>query len=61
VPFCDVTLKYLTVYGSGRQMELAAEFVKYILRRAWDGGGGVWLKRLEVVLRVFLRTSSPPR
>ena len=25
---------WLSVYGSGRQLELAAEFVRYILRRA---------------------------
>jgi hypothetical protein len=40
------TLKYLSVCGSGRQLELAAEFVKYILQRAWDVGGGGLAKKV---------------
>jgi hypothetical protein len=39
----------LSVYGSGRQRELAAEFVEYILQRAKEEGGDVYRKALEVV------------
>jgi hypothetical protein len=40
---------WLSVYGSGRQRELAAEFVEYILQRAKEEGGDVYRKALEVV------------
>jgi hypothetical protein len=40
---------WLSVYGSGRQRELAAEFVEYILQRAWEEGEEVYRKALEVV------------
>jgi len=49
VSSCDVTLKYLSVYGSGRQLELAAEFVKYILRRAKEEGDDVYEKARKIV------------
>jgi hypothetical protein len=40
---------WLSVYGSGRQQELAAKFVEYILQRAWEEGEDVYRKALEVV------------
>jgi hypothetical protein len=40
---------WLSVYGSGRQRKLAAEFVKYILQRAREKGENVYRKALEVV------------
>ena len=40
---------WLSVYGSGRQWELAAEFVEYILQRAREEGDDVYKKALEVV------------
>ena len=43
------TLKYLSVYGSGRQLELAAEFVKYILRRAKEAGEELYEKAKEII------------
>ncbi len=39
----------LSVHGSGRQRELAAEFVEYILQRAREEGDDVYKKALEVV------------
>jgi len=55
------TLKYLSVYGSGRQLELAAEFVKYILRRAWEAGEEVYEKAKEIVEEGMLRGSQTLR
>ena len=40
---------WLSVHGSGRQQELAAEFVKYILQRAWKAGKEVYEKAREIV------------
>jgi hypothetical protein len=40
---------WLTVDGSGRQRELAAEFVKYILQRAKEGGEEVYEKAKEII------------
>ena len=40
---------WLSVYGSGRQRELAADFVEYILQRAREKGEDVYRKALEVV------------
>jgi hypothetical protein len=40
---------WLSVYGSGRQRELAAEFVEYILRRAEEAGKEVYEKAREIV------------
>jgi hypothetical protein len=40
---------WLSVYGSGRQQELAAEFVKYILQRAEKEGDDVYEKAKEIV------------
>jgi hypothetical protein len=40
---------WLSVYGSGRQRELAAEFVEYILRRAEKAGEEVYEKAKEIV------------
>jgi hypothetical protein len=42
VSSCDVTLKYLSVYGSGRQLEPAAEFINYTLQRAEEEGDDVY-------------------
>jgi hypothetical protein len=39
----------LSVYGSGRQLELAADFVKYILERAEEAGGEVYGKAKEII------------
>ena len=46
---CDVTLKYLSVYGSGRQREPAAEFVSYILQRAKEEGDDVYEKAKKII------------
>ena len=40
---------WLSEHGSGRQRELAAEFVKYILQRAWEEGGEVYKKVKQIV------------
>jgi hypothetical protein len=40
---------WLSVHGSGRQRELAAEFVKYILERAEKAGDDVYEKAKEIV------------
>ncbi len=40
---------WLSVHGSGRQRELAAEFVEYILQRAKEEGGEVYKKVKEIV------------
>jgi hypothetical protein len=40
---------WLSVYGSGRQRELAADFVKYILRRAEEAGKEVYEKATKIV------------
>jgi hypothetical protein len=40
---------WLSVHGSGRQRELAAEFINYILQRAREEGDDVYKKALEVV------------
>jgi len=40
---------WLSVHSSGRQRELAAEFVKYILRRAEKAGKEVYEKAKEIV------------
>jgi hypothetical protein len=40
---------WLSVYGSGEQQRLAADFVKYILQRAKEAGEDVYRKALEVV------------
>jgi hypothetical protein len=39
----------LSVYGSGRQRELVAEFVEYILQRAREAGKEVYKKAKEIV------------
>jgi hypothetical protein len=39
----------LSVYSSGEQQKLAAEFVKYILQRAEKEGGAVYEKAKEIV------------
>ncbi|MEM4650690.1 MAG: hypothetical protein QW086_02560 [Pyrobaculum sp.] len=44
-----VQAAWLSVHGSGRQRELAAEFVKYILQRAEKAGEEVYEKVKEVV------------
>ncbi|MCC6031611.1 MAG: hypothetical protein LM566_01685 [Pyrobaculum sp.] len=40
---------WLSVYGSGEQQRLAAEFVNYILQRAEKEGGAVYEKAKEIV------------
>jgi len=40
---------WLSVYGSGKQQRLAAEFVEYILRRAEEEGDDVYEKAREIV------------
>jgi hypothetical protein len=40
---------WLSVHSSGRQRELAAEFVKYILQRAKEGGEEVYEKVREII------------
>jgi hypothetical protein len=40
---------WLSIYGSGRQRELAAEFVEYILQRAWEAGKEVYEKAKEII------------
>jgi len=40
---------WLSVHGSGRQRELAAEFVEYILQRAKEEGDDVYEKAKEIV------------
>jgi len=39
----------LSVHGSGEQQRLAAEFVDYILRRAWEAGEEVYGKAREII------------
>jgi ribosomal protein S18 acetylase RimI-like enzyme len=40
---------WLSVHGFGRQRELAAELISYILERAREEGEDVYRKALEVV------------
>jgi hypothetical protein len=40
---------WLSVHGEGEQREPAAEFVKYILQRAWEEGDAVYEKAKEIV------------
>ncbi len=40
---------WLSVHGSGEQQRLAAEFVEYILQRAWEEGEDVYRKAEEIV------------
>ncbi len=40
---------WLSVHGSGRQRELAADFVGYILQRAWEEGEDAYGKAEEIV------------
>ncbi len=40
---------WLSVYGSGRQQELAADFVKYILERAEEAGEKVYEKAQKII------------
>jgi hypothetical protein len=40
---------WLSEYGSGRQRELAAEFVSYILQRAKEEGDDVYKKAGEII------------
>jgi len=39
----------LSIYGSGRQRELAAEFVEYILQRAKEKGEEVYEKVKDII------------
>jgi hypothetical protein len=40
---------WLSVYGSGRQREPAAEFVRYILQRTWEEGDDICEKAEEII------------
>jgi hypothetical protein len=40
---------WLSVYGSGEQQRPAAEFVEYILQRAWEAGTKVYEKAKEII------------
>jgi hypothetical protein len=40
---------WLSVYGSEGQRELAAEFVEYILQRAWEADEEVYEKAKEII------------
>jgi hypothetical protein len=40
---------WLSVYGSGEQQRLAAEFIEYILQRAWEEGDAVYEKAKEII------------
>ena len=40
---------WLSAHGSGEQQRLAAEFVEYILQRAWEAGREVYEKAGEIV------------
>jgi len=42
---------WLSIHGSERQRELAADFVEYILQRAGEEGDAVYEKALEIVKR----------
>jgi hypothetical protein len=48
---------WLSVYGSGRQQELAADFVKYILRRAEEAGEEVYEKAQKIIVEGMSRGS----
>jgi len=48
---------WLSVHGSERQRELAAEFVEYILQRAWEAGREVYEKAKEIVKEGKARSS----
>jgi hypothetical protein len=40
---------WLSVHGSGRQQELATEFLEYILQRAWEAGEEVYEKAKKII------------
>ncbi len=40
---------WLSVHGSGRQRELAARFVEYILQRAWEASEEVYEKASKII------------
>jgi Fe2+ transport system protein FeoA len=40
---------WLSVHGSGEQQRWAAEFVKYILQRAREAGGNVYVKASKII------------
>jgi 23S rRNA pseudoU1915 N3-methylase RlmH len=48
---------WISVHGSGRQRELAAEFVEYILQRAREAGEEVYEKAKEIVEEGKARSS----
>jgi len=48
---------WLSVHGSGKQRELAAEFVEYMLQRAWEAGEEVYEKVREIVEEGKARSS----
>jgi hypothetical protein len=48
---------WLSVYGSGKQQRLAAEFVEYILRRAEEAGKEVYEKAKKIIEEGMSRDS----
>ena len=48
---------WLSIYGSGEQQRLAAEFVNYILQRAEKEGGAVYEKAKEIIKEGMSRGS----
>jgi hypothetical protein len=51
---------WLSEHGSGRQRELAAEFMNYILQRARDAGEEVYEKARKIVEEGMSRSSITP-
>jgi hypothetical protein len=51
---------WLSVHGSEEQRRLAAEFVEYILQRAWEAGKEVYEKAKEIVEEGRARGSLRP-
>jgi hypothetical protein len=48
---------WLSVHGSGERQRLAAEFVEYILQRAWEAGKEVYEKAKEIIEEGMSRAS----
>ena len=48
---------WLSIHGSEEQQKLAAEFVEYILQRAWEAGKEVYEKAREIIKKGRARSS----
>jgi hypothetical protein len=48
---------WLSIHGSEEQRKLAAEFVEYILQRAWEAGKEVYEKAREIIMKGRARGS----